>query len=107
MAKLRKGVVSTVDWSKKRVLLRCNDAGQGSGEKEFFQVLSWDVLTRVTAADGGIMFPQKLQAGQHICADCVQDQDGHWIARAIEILSASAPQETGAHVNRAKGGEGG
>ena len=110
MAKLWKGIVSTVDWTKKRVLLRCNEPGPGdSGGKEFFQVLSWDVLTRVTTPDRGLIPIQQLQAGQRIYADCAQDQDGCWLARAIEVMPASAPRGigTGAQVNRAKGGEGG
>ena len=110
MAKLWKGVVGTVDWTKKRLLLRCNEPGQdASGGKEFSQVLSWDVLTRVTTPDRGLIPIQQLLAGQRIDADCVQDQDGRWLARAIEVMPASAPRGigTGAQVNRAKGGEGG
>ncbi|PIQ84326.1 MAG: hypothetical protein COV75_02735 [Candidatus Omnitrophica bacterium CG11_big_fil_rev_8_21_14_0_20_63_9] len=92
------------------MLLRCNEAGQGgSGEKEIFLVLSWDVLTRVTTPDRGLIPIQQLQAGQRIYADCVQDQDGRWLARAIEVLPASAPRDigTGAQAKGAKGGEGG
>lgn len=110
MAKRWKGVVTTVDWPKKRVLLRCNEAGQGDpSEKEFSQVLSWDVLTRVTTPDRGLIPIQQLQAGQKIYADCVQDQDGRWLARAIEVMPASTPQGIGtvAQAKRAKGGEGG
>ncbi len=96
MAKLWKGVVATVDWTKKRVLLRCKEPGQGgSGEKEFSQVLSWDVLTRVTTPDRGLIPIQQLQAGQMIYADCAQDQDGRWLARAIEVMPVSAPRGIG------------
>jgi len=110
MAKLWTGVVGTVDWTKKRLVLRCKEAGQGgSDEKELFQVLSWDVLTRVTTPDRGLIPVQQLQAGQRIDADCAQEQDGRWLARAIEVMPVSVPRDfgTGAQVKGAKGGEGG
>ncbi len=92
MAKLWKGVVGTVDWRKQQVLLRCNEPDQGdSNGKEFFQVLSWNVLTRVTAPDRGLIPAQQLQTGQKISADCVQDQDGRWLARAIEVVKPAEP----------------
>ncbi len=109
MAKLWKGVVATVDWTKKRVLFRYNEPGhEHSGEQETLQVLSWDVLTRVTTPDRGLIPIQQLQVGQMIHADCVQDQDGCWLARAIEVMPVSVPREigTGAHTKGAKGGEG-
>jgi hypothetical protein len=108
MAKLWRGVVSTVDWTKKRVLLRCKEPNQGgSGEKEFFQVLSWDVLTRVTTPDRGLIPIQQLQAGQRIYADCVQNQDGCWVARAIEVVKPAEPGQQSATQQQRKGGEGG
>ena len=103
MVKHWKGVVSTVDWTKKRVLLRCHEPGQGdSGGKEFFQVVSWDVTTRVTAADRGIIPIQQLQAGQMIYADCVQDQDGCWLARAVEVPGISASGAVGTQAQNLK-----
>lgn len=108
MAKLWEGVVGTVDWTKKRLLLRCNEPGQGgSGEKEFVQVLSWDVLTRVTTPDRKLSIPQQLQAGQMIYADCTQDQDGRWVARAIEVVKPTEPGQRSATQQQREGGEGG
>lgn len=87
MAKRWIGVVGTVDWEKKRLLLGYNDIDSGaSGETAVFQVLSWNVLTRVTMPDRGLIPIQQLQVGQRIDADCVQDQDGRWVARAIEVV---------------------
>ena len=104
MAKLWKGVVATVDWTKKRLLLRCKEPGQGgAGEKEFVQVLSWDVLTRVTTPDRGLIPIQQLQAGQRIYADCVQDQDGRWVARAIEVAKPAEPGQRSATQQQERG----
>lgn len=84
MATRWKGIVASVDWSKKRLLVRCRD---GSGASEFPQVLTWDVVTRVTTSDRGIIPIQQLLAGETVSADCVQDQDGRWLARTIEVVS--------------------
>lgn len=92
MVKLWKGVVVEVDWTKKRLLLRCKEAGQSApSEKEFFQVLSWDMLTRVTTPDRGLIPIQQLQPGQRIYVDCVQDQDSGWMARAVEVVKPAEP----------------
>lgn len=110
MAKLWRGVVEMLDVEKKRLLLQCNDPERGTAaDKEQTVVIAWNLVTRVTTPDRGLIPIQQLQAGQRIYADCVQDQDGRWLARAIEVLPASAPRGigTGAQVNRAKGGEGG
>jgi hypothetical protein len=95
MAKLWKGVVTTVDWTKKRLLVRCTETDYDSAVEQKVQVLSWNVVTRVTTSDRGIIPIQQLQAGQMIYADCVQDQDGCWLARAIEVLPAPASQGIG------------
>ena len=86
MAKLWKGSVEIIDVEKKRLLLRCKEPGRGStADKELTMVIAWNLITRVTADGRGIIPIQQLQAGQMINADCVQDQDGRWLARAIEV----------------------
>jgi hypothetical protein len=110
MAKLWRGVVEILDVEKKRLLLRGKNPERGSAsDKEQTVVIAWNLVTRVTTPDRGLIPIQQLQAGQRICADCVHDQDGRWLARAIEVLPVSAPRGigTGAQANRAKGGEGG
>jgi len=110
MAKLWKGVVEILDVEKKRLLLRGNDSGRKTAaDKEHTTVIAWNLLTQVTTPDRGLIPIQQLQAGQMIYADCEQDQDGRWLARAIVVTPPSAPAATTNPVqtNRAKGGEGG
>ena len=95
MAKLWKGVVEILDVEKKRLLLRGKDPERKTAaDKEQPVVIAWNLLTQVTTPDRGLIPIQQLQAGQMIYADCEQDQDGRWLARAIVVTPPSATAAT-------------
>jgi hypothetical protein len=96
MTTLWKGVVAAVDWTKKRLWVRCAAPDDAGAVEPEVHVLSWNVATRVTTPDRGMIPIQQLQVGQRIDADCVRDQGGCWLARAIEVLPAPGSQGIGA-----------
>ena len=88
MIRLWKGAVTAVDTPKRKAVLQCKDAASAAGDgKEQRIVISWDLVTRVTESGRGLIPAQQVQIGQMVSADCTQDQDGRWLARAIEIVT--------------------
>ncbi len=91
MRRLWKGVVTAVDTLKRKAVLQCKEAASAAGAgKEQRIVISWDLATRVTESGRGLIPVQQVQVGQMVYADCTQDQDGRWLARAIEIVKPTA-----------------
>ncbi len=92
MIRLWQGVVTAVDAPKRQAVLQCKDAASAAGAgKEQRIVISWDLATRVTESGRGLIPAQQVQVGQMVAADCAQDQDGRWLARAIEIVTPVEP----------------
>lgn len=92
MARLWKGTVTAADIPTRKVVLQCKDTASTTGSgKEQSVVISWDLLTRVTESGRGWIPAQRVHVGQMVYADCTQDQDGRWVARAIEIVTPAEP----------------
>ena len=92
MARLWNGTLTTVDIPKRKAVLQCKEAASAAGgSKEQNIVISWDATTRVTESARGLIPAQQLCVGQMVYADCTQDQDGRWVARAIEIVTPAEP----------------
>ncbi len=97
MAQLWKGTVTAVDIPKRKAVLQYKEAAStAGGGKEQRIVISWDLLTRVTESGRGLIPAQQVQVGQMVSADCTQDQDGCWLARAIEIVTPAEPGQRNA-----------